>query len=148
MEPDFFEHVGEVVRGAAPRDLGPLRLVVHRNGVKVWFGDPAPAKEHYEAQLIRADLVEDAREQALEIGFHTEHPKPADNEAVLRRLLDHEDRWRPALGAEPVVGPFLGPPAWRRISELWLDPEPDADLAFEAGIRLTDYLKNLEPHRT
>ncbi|GAB2856865.1 hypothetical protein GCM10022221_65560 [Actinocorallia aurea] len=147
MEPDFFEQVGEVVRGAVPRVLGPLRLVVHRNGVKAWIGDPVPAKEHYEAQLIRADLVEEARGHALEIGFHTEHPKAADNEAVLRRLLDQEALWRPALGDEPVAGPFIGPPAWRRISELWLDPEPDTDLAFEAGLRLAAYIEHLEPHR-
>ncbi len=146
MEVEFFEHVGEVVRGAVPRDLGPVRLSVHRNGVKVWFGETA-SKEHFEAQLIRADLVAEARVNALEIGFHAEHPKAADNDAVLLRLQAVADEWRPVLGDEAVAGPFLGPPAWRRISELWLDPEPYDDLAFEVGVRLVDYIKELEPRR-
>lgn len=50
-------------------------------------------------------------------------------------------------GPDPVAGPFLGPPAWHRVSELWLDPEPDADLAFEADVRLTDYLRKRKPLR-
>lgn len=148
MEAEFFEHVGEVVRATVPRGLGTLRLVVHRGGAKVWFGDPAPTKEHYEVQLIKADLVEAARSHALEIGFHAEHPKAADNDAVLRRLCDQQDRWRAALGEDPVAGPFIGPPAWRRVSELWLDPHLDPDLAFEAGVRLTDYIREFEPRRT
>ncbi|GAA2592810.1 hypothetical protein SMC26_43870 [Actinomadura fulvescens] len=148
LDEGLFEQVGEIVRGSAPPALGELRLMVRRTGVKAWFGDPAPHREHYEAQAIGADLVTGARELAIEIGFHAEHPKAADNDAALERLTGHQDRWRPALGDDAVAGPFIGPANWRRVSELWLDPDlTDGDIAFEIGVRLVDYMTALEPLR-
>ncbi|MFI0446038.1 hypothetical protein [Actinomadura sp. 6N118] len=148
LDEGLFEQVGEVVRGSAPRDLGELRLMVRRTGVKAWFGDAAPHREHYEAQVINADIVTAAREFAVEIGFHAEHPKAADNDAALERLTTRQDRWRPALGDDAVAGPFIGPANWRRVSELWLDPDlADGDIAFEIGVRLVDYMTALEPLR-
>ena len=145
---ELFEQVGEVVRGTAPPDLGRLHVQVRRNGVKAWFGDPGPQREHYEAQIIGADIVAAARTRALEIGFHAEHRAERDNDAVLARLATAEEEWRPRLGGEAVAGVFLGPVSWRRISEVWLDPELEGDVAFEIGVRLVDYVNALEPVRT
>ncbi|MFC6884478.1 MULTISPECIES: hypothetical protein [Actinomadura] len=145
---ELFDQVGEVVRGSVPAGLGELRLRVRHNGVKAWFGDPESAREHYEAQLIGADIVAGARTRALEIGFHAEHRKEADNAAAVERLQAAEERWRPELGDDAVIGPFVGPAAWRRVSELWLDPDLDGtDVAFEIGVRLVEYMRALEPHR-
>jgi hypothetical protein len=146
---ELFDQVGEVVRGSAPPALGPLRLQVRRNGVKAWFGDPEPQREHYEAQIIGADIVSAARTRALEIGFHAEHRAERDNDAVLARLGAAERSWRPQLGEDAVAGAFIGPASWRRVSEVWLDPDLDSgDVAFEIGVRLVDYMRALEPHRT
>jgi len=60
-------------------------------------------REHYEAQLIR---VEGALQ--LEVGFHTEHPKVALNDAVLQRMRTTEKRWRKTLGDAAVAGDFIG----------------------------------------
>ncbi|GAA1523705.1 hypothetical protein GCM10009678_01120 [Actinomadura kijaniata] len=145
---ELFDQVGEVVRGSAPRDLGDLHLRIHRAGVKAWFGDPEPPREHYEAQLISADIVTEARSSALEIGFHAEHRAEADNEAAVERLRAREAAWRGELGEDAVVGAFLGRGSWRRISELWLDPElDDTDAALEVGVRLVEYMRALEPLR-
>jgi len=86
---------------------------------------------------------------AVEVGFHSEYPKEADNDAVLTRLLTGEGRWRKQLGGEVVVGPFLGrADHWRRVSEVWPDPDlGDRDLVFEVATRLTDYVTALEPCR-
>ncbi|WP_433338675.1 hypothetical protein [Spirillospora sp. CA-294931] len=145
----LFDQVGEVVRGSAPRELGPVHLYVHRNGVKAWYGDRAPAnREHYEAQLIRADIATDAREYALEIGFHAEHTREPDNEATITRLRAHENAWRETLGKDAVAGAFLGRDSWRRVSETWLDPDlSDPDTPFEIGVRLVEYIATLEPLR-
>jgi hypothetical protein len=148
LDEGLFEQVGEVVRGSAPRDLGELRVAVRRTGVKAWFGDPAPHREHYEAQVIAADILSQAREHALEIGFHSEHPKAADNDAALEPLIARERLWRQELGPGAEAGAFIGPVNWRRVSEIWLDPDlGDADLAFEIGVRLVEYMTALEPHR-
>jgi hypothetical protein len=147
---ELFDEVGEVLRGALPRDLGPLRLRARRYGIKAWFGDAdTPAREHYEAQVIGADHVDGASVLALEVGFHAEHAKPALNDAVLARLLDDEARWRPALGPEAQSGPFLGrPDVWRRVSETWPDPDLSGDdLPVEVAVRLADYITALEPAR-
>ncbi|RAY10796.1 hypothetical protein DPM19_33945 [Actinomadura craniellae] len=145
----LFEQVGEVVRGSAPHELGEPRLQARNSGIKVWYGDRSPAaREHYEAQVIGADIVTAARASALEIGFHAEHPKQDDNVAALAALRAREDRWRPGLGDDAVCGAFLGRDTWRRISETWLDPDlDDLDAAFEIGVRLVDYIRALEPHR-
>jgi hypothetical protein len=122
----------------------------HRYGLKVWYGDDQPAKEHYEAQVIGAKHVPEATVLALEVGFHAEYPKPADNERVLGRLTaaKAEKRWRRDLGTDPVAGPFLGRGGWVRVSETWPDLDlGDPELPAEIGIRLLDYITAIEPLR-
>jgi hypothetical protein len=148
VEVQLFEEVADVVLGLVPAELGRPRCRSRRSGIKVWFGDAAPPREHYEAQLIGADAVEEASVLAIEVGFHSEHPQGPANEAVLDRLLGSETRWRRDLGEEAVAGPFLGRREWRRISETWPDPDlDDPGLAFELGARLTDYIAAIEPFR-
>ena len=97
--------------------------------------------------MIGADYAEDATLLALEVGFHAEHPQVAENEAVIDSLRGSEARWRPMLGEEAIVGPFLGrPDRWRRVSETWPDPDlGEPDLAVEIAVRLADYMAALEP---
>jgi hypothetical protein len=149
VELSLFEEVGEVLSWLVPDELGELRHRARRYGVKAWFGSEKPAREHYEAQVIGADGVPDAAVLALEVGFHAEHPNRGDNDATIAHLRSGEGRWRPTLGEEAVIGPFLGrPDVWRRISETWPDPDLGGpDLAFELGTRLTDYITALEPVR-
>lgn len=132
-----------------PREFGEFRHSARRWGIKVWFGSDKPHREHYEAQVIGPDHVAEAAVLALEIGFHAEHPRVADNDDILGFLLDREDRWRPRLGDEAIAGPFLGrADTWRRISEAWADPDlSDIDLPVELAMRLTDYIDALESLR-
>jgi hypothetical protein len=120
-----------------------------RHGIKVWFDAPTPPREHYEAQLVGAKDVPGAATLAIEVGFHAEHPKEAENERVLTALLTSQKRWRRDVGQEAEVGVFLGRAThWRRISETWLDADlSDGDLPFEIAARLTDYITALEPVR-
>jgi hypothetical protein len=152
FELPLFDEVAEAVRALVPRDLGDLHCRSRRYGVKVWFGGGAsrPGREHYEAQVIGAREVADARVLAIEVGFHAEHPDAALNDAVIARLVADERTWRKDVGKEAVVGPFLGrADTWRRISETWPDPDlSDPDLPFEVGARLTDYITALEPRRS
>jgi hypothetical protein len=147
---ELFEEVGEALRGLVPPELGTFRHKTHRYGTKIWFGPAAPPKEHYEAQVVGARDVPEAQVLAIEVGFHSEYPKPADNEAVLAALVAVEAAWRPDLGDEAVVGEFLGrADNWRRISETWPDPDlDDADLGTEIAVRLLDYVTALEPIRS
>lgn len=147
MELGLFDEVGEAVRGLVPPDLGRVRFRAHRYGVKLWFDADAPPREHYEAQVIGAKHVPDATVLALEIGFHAEHPKVADSDAAIERVLRHERAWRKVLGSETVAGPFLGRgDPWRRVSETWPDPDlGDEDLCMEIALRVTDYMTALEP---
>jgi hypothetical protein len=149
VEVSLFDEVADVVLGLVPNELGMPRCKARRYGIKVWFGSETPSKEHYEAQVIGPDAVVDAIALALEVGFHAEYPRFADNDAVIARLLDNESRWRRALGPEAVAGPFLGrAEAWRRISEVWVDPDlSDGEIAFEVGARLIDYITVFEPLR-
>ncbi len=149
MELALFDEVGEVLRGLVPAELGGIRERSHRYGIKVWFDAAKPDREHYEAQVIGAQHVEGANVLALEIGFHTEHPDPDENERVLARIIAESRRWRRALGTPAVAGPFLGPrDDWRRLSETWPDPDmSDPDLPLELATRLTDYITALEPIR-
>lgn len=149
MEPELFEEVGDAVRGLAPPELGMLHLRAHRYGIKVWFGTEKPSREHYEAQVVGARDVPGARTLALEVGYHAEYPKEADNDAAVARLLGHERTWRKEIGKEAEVGPFLGRAThWRRISELWIDPDlGEPGIAFEIASRLVDYTVALEPLR-
>lgn len=145
----MFHEVAVVLSGMVEPELGTLRYRAHRYGIKVWFETDAPPPEHYEAQVIGARHVEDAKTLALEIGFHAEHGKVTANDDVLARLTAQERRWRRVLGKDAVAGPFLGrAQTWRRVSETWPDPDlGDTDLAIEVGARLSDYITALEPLR-
>ncbi|MCU1429560.1 MAG: hypothetical protein JWL83_3560 [Actinomycetia bacterium] len=149
MEQSLFEEVGDALRGMVPTELGSAQLHVRRYGIKLWFGAETSPREHYEAQLIGADAVDDATVLAVEIGFHAEYPRLVDNEKVIAHLAGNEKRWRKIVGHEAVTGPFLGrPDVWRRISETWPDPDlGDPELAVELAARLTDYVAALEPVR-
>ena len=145
----LFEQVADGLHSLVPADLGPWHQRNHRYGIKVWFGDRAtPNREHYEAQVVGPKLVPGATVLALEVGFHAEHPKPDDNQAVLDRLVRVERKWRSALGDQAVAGEFLGSRArdWTRLSETWPDPDlSDPDLPFELAARLTDFLVTIQP---
>ena len=121
----------------------------HRYGIKIWFGPAKAPREHYEAQVIGRQYVPEATALAVEVGFHAEHQKEADNEEVISRLRRSEPSWRRELGGEPIVGVFLGRSEhWRRVSEVWPDPDlGDPELVFELAARLTDYVTALEPRR-
>jgi len=148
VEVQLFEEVADVVVGLVPPELGRPRCRARRSGIKVWFGAPEPPREHYEAQLVSADVVDGARWLGLEVGFHCEHPQAPANDAVVDRLVGREREWRRVIGREAVVGEFLGRREWRRISETWADPDlDDPGLAFEVGARLTDYISAIEPLR-
>ena len=146
MEPHLFDEIGDVVRGMAPGGLGDLQIRSHRRGIKVWFGPTKPPKLHYEAQLIPRRFVDDLDGVALEIGFHAELPDEAANQQTLDHLIKAKKAWAKELGKEAELGPFLGRDSWRRLSEVWLDPElEDPEMAFEIGSRLVDYLDLIEP---
>jgi hypothetical protein len=149
MDSQLFEEVGDALRGMLPPDLGELRLRVRRYGIKVWFDAVEPPREHYEAQVIGADAVKEAKILALEIGFHAEHSKAGDNTTVITHLLEQEKQWRPVVGRAAVVGPFLGrAKSWKRVSETWPDPDlGDPELAIELAALLADYITGLEPAR-
>jgi hypothetical protein len=149
VEESLFDDVGDILRGIAPVEFGACRYRAHRYGIKVWFGTEKPIREHYEAQVIGADEVEGASVLALEVGFHAEHPQAAENDSVIAHLRAHERGWRRALGKEAEVGAFLGrQQAWRRVSEVWPDPDLGAsDLGLEIALRLVDYVTALEPVR-
>ena len=143
----LFEAVAAACRGLIPPELGEFGTRFHAYGLKLWFGTAQPGREHYEAQVIGARHVPDAQYLAIEIGFHSEHPKVAANDEVIARLIADERRWRKVLGDDAEVAPFLGrEDLWRRVSETWVDPDlSDEDLAVEVALRLTDYATALEP---
>ena len=148
MELSLFDEVADALQGLVPRELGQLRYRARRFGIKVWFDEETPPREHYEAQVISADHVDEAAATALEVGFHAEHPQESDNEAVAAHLLAAERLWRPQIGDEATIGPFLGRNGWRRLSEVWPDPDLDAaEVVFEVAVRLTDYILAVEPVR-
>ena len=141
MERSFFHEVRDVFEGFTIDVDGMLHSTAHQRGIKVWYG--GATREHYEGQLVRVE-----GDMVLEVGFHSEHPKVGENEAVLTRLRDQEDIWRRELGDEPEAGVFIGVGRWRRISEIWEAPDPDdIDLAIEIATRLADYVSVLEPLR-
>ena len=142
VERSFFDQVQDVFEGFLIDVGGTLHSTAHGRGIKVWRD--GATREHYEAQLVRVD---DGR-VVLEVGFHAEHPKAGENQAVLDRLLADEHVWRAELGGEPEAGAFLGVDRWRRISEIWPAPDPDdIDVAIEIAARLADYVSVLEPRR-
>jgi len=144
----LFDQVAEATRSMVPDELGVLRLRARRWALKAWFGPEEPIKEHYEAQLLGRQHVPGATALGLEIGFHAEHRDPADNDACLARIR-RDDGWRDDLGPEAEVGGFIGrPDQWRRMSEVWVDPDLSEDgLAWEIAARLTDYIVAIEPRR-
>ncbi len=114
----------------------------------MWFDTEAPTKEHYEAQLLSRRYVDGLEGMALEVGFHAEHKDPARNERVIAQLVDHEKRWRAVLGDEPSADVFFGATNWRRVSEVWIEPDvDDPEFAFEVAARLVDYVGVIEPAR-
>jgi hypothetical protein len=149
VELQLFDEVGEVLRGLLPGDLGEVHARHHRYGIKVWFDADKPTREHYEAQVIGAKHVPDATVLAIEVGFHTEHRDPGENERILKELLGREKRWRRTLGDDAVAGPFIDDRhGWQRLSETWPDPDlGDPELAMDLAARLTDYISALEPLR-
>ena len=149
-EPSPFEVAADALATLLPPELGEWHARGHRWGLKLWFGSgDKPAREHYEAQIVNAKFVAEATVIGIEIGFHAEHPKAGDNDAVLDELRPHERKWRKALGGPVEAGPFLGrADQWRRISETWADPDlGDPDLPLELAGRLVDYVEALEPLR-
>lgn len=141
MEGFGFEDVRDAVLGAVAPELGEPGASAHRYGLKVWF--PDEKREHYEAQIVKVD-----GDVVLEVGFHAEHPKAPDNDAVLAALASSETRWRTALGPDAVMGPFLGRQGWVRLSETGPVPRwDDIDEAIEVAARLADYINTIEPIR-
>jgi hypothetical protein len=149
VEPSLFDDAADALRGLAPPPLGQLRVRPRRYGLKAWYDSDHPPRDHYEAQVIAPRFAKGANVLALEVGFHSEYPELARNEAVMAALRADEERWRPILGGDAVVGPFLGrPEVWRRVSETWPDPDlGDPALPVEIAVRLIDYVTALEPLR-
>jgi len=148
VEAGLFDEVAEIIRSLMTDERRDLRLRTRRYGIKVWFGPQQPTRCHYEAQVVGPRVVPEASVLALEVGLHLEEPTVALNDAVLDRLVVAERKWRRTLGGEPIAGPFLGRPQdWRRISEVWLDPDlGDDGVALDIATRLVDYAVALEPH--
>ena len=145
MEREFFGQVEDVLRTLVSSELGDVRTRSHRSGVKVWFGTEKAARFHYEAQLLDRKHVDGGKGAALEIGFHAEERDTTKNEQVLASLMSRQEQWRPQLGQEAEAGEFFGAQNWRRLSDVWLDPElTEDDAAFEVGARLADYVNALQ----
>jgi hypothetical protein len=149
VDDTLFDEVAEATRTLVPAELGTLRLRPRRWALKAWFGPAEPIKEHYEAQIIGAKHVPGATSLGIEIGFHAEHKAPADNDECLARIEAAGPTWRQELGPEAEMGGFIGrPDQWRRVSEVWVDPNlADDELAWEIATRLTDYIVCIEPLR-
>ena len=146
LETHLFEQVAEAVRSLMPDAQASLKLRAHRRGVKAWFGGEKPPREHYEAQVMPRRYVDGTEGMAVEVGFHVEHKDVARNDGVIATLVKHEKVWREQLGSEAEVGVFFGADQWRRVSEVWIEPDlDDPELAFEMAARLVDYLSAIEP---
>lgn len=151
MSRAFFAQVADALPGFLPPAHRDFQYRVGARNCKVWF---ASWHEHYEVQAIARAALRAAgiggTAEALEIGFHAEHPRSDDNDGVLARIAASERAWRKKLGRDPVTGPFVGrreqSDRWRRVSELWDDPRLDEDGAvIEAAERLAAYIRVLEP---
>lgn len=148
MDAPLFDAVGEAVRSMAPDELGRLQHRSHRRGVKIWFDTEKPGREHFEAQLLSRRHVDGSEGLALEVGFHAEHRDESLNDVVIERLEGRADEWRKRLGGEAEVGPFFGAENWRRVSEVWFEPDlEDPELVVELAVRLVDYVTAIEPSR-
>lgn len=145
----MFDQVADGVRALVPAELGQLRVQARRWGLKAWFDAEECPRGHYEAQVISAEHVAGAEVLAVEVGFHAEHPKPAQNEAAMAPLRAAEAAWREAIGPDAVLGPFLGHGSWQRLSETWPDPDlSDPEVCFEIADCLAAYILAIEPLRT
>lgn len=143
-----FDEVAEYIRALLPDELGEARLRSHRRGVKIWFDTVKPPKEHYEAQMLARRHVDGKEGLAVEIGFHSEHPKREQNEDVVGHLDDVEVKWRKQLGDTAEAGLFFGADHWTRLSEAWIEPDmDDPEFAFEVASRTIDYITVIEPLR-
>lgn len=148
MELSVFDEVAETIRSLLPGELEDAHIRSHRRGVKIWFGSASKPKEHYEAQVLARRHVDGKPGTAVEIGFHSEHPKREQNEEVVGALDDAEKKWRKALGKEAQAGMFFGSDNWTRLSEAWIEPDlDDPEFAFEVGARMVDYITAIEPLR-
>lgn len=144
----MFDEVAETIRALLPPDLEDAHVRSHRRGVKIWFGPGKPSKEHYEAQVLARRHVDGKPGTAVEIGFHSEHPKREQNEEVVAALDDAEHQWRKVLGREAKAGVFFGADNWTRLSEAWIEPDlDDPEFPFEVGTRMVDYITAIEPLR-
>ena len=148
MEPELFTEVGDAVRSLLSPDLVDCRIQDRRWSVKVWFGPVEPTRDHYECQVMGRRHIDGGEGIAVETGFHAEHRSEAENEATMAPLVAAEKRWREALGPTAELGPFLGADHWRRLSEVWIDPDlSDPEVGFELASRLTDYIETIEAIR-
>ena len=146
LETHLFEQVADAVRSMMAGKEVAVRLRSHRRGVKAWFGADKPSREHYEAQVVPRRHVDGTDGLVIEIGFHAEHKDVERNEQVMSSLLAHEQLWRSDLGTEAEAGVFFGADNWRRVSEVWLEPDlDDPELAVELAARLVDYLEAIQP---
>ncbi len=147
VDPNLFKQVHYIVESIASSDHQQLQTRSHRYGVKVWDGPQKPTRLHFEAQLIRRSKIDGGPGFALEIGFHAEERSVELNQRAIDHLLSVEAEWRPILGSEAVAGSFFDADQWRRISDVWFEPDLDADdTPFEIASRLVDYVDALGPH--
>lgn len=148
-EPSVFDEVAAILPSLLPDELRDARMQARRWGIKVWFGPVRPTREHYEAQVLGKDADPAAKVLCIEVGFHAEGSKEADNDAAVERLTSRRRDWNGVIGKEAVAGDFLGGATrWRRISETWPDPNlGDPELPFEIAARLCDYISVFEPIR-
>src|SRR3954468_14189799 len=107
MELSPFEAAGALLAGMLPPELGEVKQTSHKYGIKVWFDTDKAPREHYEAQVLGKKDVPTAKVIAIEVGFHAEHSKEAENEAVVARLRTTEKKWRKNIGKEAEVDAFL-----------------------------------------
>ncbi len=146
VDPNLFKQVHYIIESIASADHDRLQARSHRYGVKIWNGPQKPTRLHFEAQLLRRQKVDGEPGMALEIGFHAEERSVEANQATLDHLMANESLWRPLLGPEAVAGVFFDADQWRRLSDVWLDPDlEDDDTAFEIASRLIDYLDAIDP---
>ena len=107
----MFDQVADGVRALVPTELGQLRVQARRWGLKAWFDAEECPRGHYEAQVISAEHVAGAEVLAVEIGFHAEHPKPAQNEAAMAPVRAAPAARRRAMA--PALWARFRCPAWK-----------------------------------
>lgn len=143
---DLFAQVDDIVRSLCGPDSDDLRSRVHRSGIQLWFGSDKPTRLHFEAQVLGRKKVDGTDGLALEVGFHAEDRDESVNEAVLATLAAAEAGWRPMLGDEATAGVFFDADRWRRLSDVWIEPDLSGDdVAFDIASRLVDYLDAIQP---